>query len=52
MIIGRICGNRYFESLYSSLLTVSLRLARTAFAYAPQKRRDARGLLHGGCAPA
>ena len=36
MIIGRICGNRYFESLYSSLLAVSLRLARTAFAYAPR----------------
>ena len=36
MMIGRICGNRYFESLYSSLLAVSLRLARTAFAYAPQ----------------
>jgi DNA-binding GntR family transcriptional regulator len=35
-IIGRICGNRYFESLYSSLLAVSLRLARTAFAYAPR----------------
>jgi DNA-binding GntR family transcriptional regulator len=35
MIIGRICGNKYFESLYSSLLAVSLRLARTAFAYAP-----------------
>jgi DNA-binding GntR family transcriptional regulator len=34
--IGRICGNRYFESLYSSLLAVSLRLARTAFAYAPR----------------
>ena len=36
MIIGRASGNRYFESLYSSLLTVSLRLARTAFAYAPR----------------
>jgi len=36
MIVGRICGNRYFESLYSSLLAVSLRLARTAFAYAQQ----------------
>ena len=36
MIIGRICGNRYFESLYASLLAVSLRLARTAFAYAPR----------------
>ncbi len=36
MIIGRTCGNRYFESLYSSLLTVSLRLARTAFASAPR----------------
>jgi DNA-binding GntR family transcriptional regulator len=36
MIIGQACGNRYFESLYSSLLAVSLRLARTAFAYAPQ----------------
>jgi DNA-binding GntR family transcriptional regulator len=36
MIIGRSCGNRYFESLYSSLLAVSLRLARTAFGYAPQ----------------
>jgi DNA-binding GntR family transcriptional regulator len=36
MIIGRICGNKYFESLYSSLLAVSLRLARTAFAYAPR----------------
>jgi DNA-binding GntR family transcriptional regulator len=36
MIIGRICGNRYFESLYASLLAVSLRLARTAFAYAPK----------------
>ncbi len=34
--IGRACGNRYFESLYSSLLAVSLRLARTAFAYAPR----------------
>jgi DNA-binding GntR family transcriptional regulator len=36
MIIGRLCGNRYFDSLYSSLLAVSLRLARTAFAYAPR----------------
>ena len=36
MIIGRASGNRYFESLYSSLLTVSLRLARTAFADAPR----------------
>ncbi len=36
MTIGRLCGNRYFESLYSSLLAVSLRLARTAFAYAPR----------------
>lgn len=36
MVIGRLCGNRYFESLYSSLLAVSLRLARTAFAYAPR----------------
>src|SRR6266852_6126103 len=36
MVIGRICGNKYFESLYSSLLAVSLRLARTAFAYAPR----------------
>jgi DNA-binding GntR family transcriptional regulator len=36
MIIGRVCGNKYFESLYSSLLAASLRLARTAFAYAPQ----------------
>jgi DNA-binding GntR family transcriptional regulator len=36
MMIGRMCGNRYFESLYSSLLAVSLRLARTAFAYAPR----------------
>jgi DNA-binding GntR family transcriptional regulator len=35
-VIGRICGNKYFESLYSSLLAVSLRLARTAFAYAPR----------------
>ena len=35
-MIGRTCGNRYFESLYSSLLSVSLRLARTAFAFAPQ----------------
>jgi DNA-binding GntR family transcriptional regulator len=35
LIIGRICGNKYFESLYSSLLSVSLRLARTAFAHAP-----------------
>ena len=36
VVIGRLCGNRYFESLYSSLLAVSLRLARTAFAYAPR----------------
>jgi DNA-binding GntR family transcriptional regulator len=36
MIVGRLCGNRYFESLYASLLSVSLRLARTAFAYAPR----------------
>ena len=36
LIIGRTSGNRYFESLYSSLLTVSLRLARTAFANAPR----------------
>jgi DNA-binding GntR family transcriptional regulator len=35
-IIGRVCGNKYFESLYASLLAVSLRLARTAFAYAPR----------------
>jgi DNA-binding GntR family transcriptional regulator len=36
MVVGRACGNKYFESLYSSLLAVSLRLARTAFAYAPR----------------
>ena len=35
MVTGRACGNKYFESLYSSLLAVSLRLARTAFGYAP-----------------
>jgi DNA-binding GntR family transcriptional regulator len=35
MLVGRACGNRYFESLYASLLAVSLRLARTAFAFAP-----------------
>ena len=35
LIIGRSCGNKYLESLYASLLSVSLRLARTAFAYAP-----------------
>src|SRR5215470_20172501 len=34
-VIARACGNRYFESLYVSLLAVSLRLARTCFAYAP-----------------
>jgi DNA-binding GntR family transcriptional regulator len=35
VVIARACGNRYFESLYVSLLAVSLRLARTCFAYAP-----------------
>jgi DNA-binding GntR family transcriptional regulator len=35
LIVGRSCGNKYLESLYVSLLSVSLRLARTAFAYAP-----------------
>jgi DNA-binding GntR family transcriptional regulator len=35
LVIARACGNRYFESLYVSLLAVSLRLARTCFAYAP-----------------
>jgi DNA-binding GntR family transcriptional regulator len=35
MLVGRACGNRYVESLYASLLAVSLRLARTAFAFAP-----------------
>ena len=34
-IIARACGNPYFESLYTSLLAVSLRLARIVFAYAP-----------------
>jgi DNA-binding GntR family transcriptional regulator len=33
-IIGRSCGNRYFESLYASLLAASLRLAGTAYGYA------------------
>jgi DNA-binding GntR family transcriptional regulator len=36
LTVGHACGNRYFESLYSSLLSVSLRLARTAFAHAPR----------------
>jgi DNA-binding GntR family transcriptional regulator len=36
MAIGGMCGNRYFESLYASLLAASLRLARTAFAHAPK----------------
>jgi DNA-binding GntR family transcriptional regulator len=35
MVVARACGNRYFESLYASLLAVSLRLARIAFAFAP-----------------
>jgi DNA-binding GntR family transcriptional regulator len=43
MVIGRLCGNRYFESLYSSLLAVSLRLARTAFAYAPRSAETHEG---------
>jgi DNA-binding GntR family transcriptional regulator len=43
MVIGRLCGNRYFESLYSSLLAVSLRLARTAFAYAPRSAKAHEG---------
>lgn len=34
-VIACACGNRYFESLYKSLLAISLRLARTMFAYAP-----------------
>ena len=40
LLIGRVCGNRYFESLYSSLLSISLRLARTAFAYSPRAEED------------
>jgi DNA-binding GntR family transcriptional regulator len=39
-VIGRASGNRFIESLYSSLLSVSLRLARTAFAYAPRAGED------------
>ncbi len=39
-LIGAACGNRYFESLYRSLLAVSLRLARTAFVYAPRHDED------------
>jgi DNA-binding GntR family transcriptional regulator len=39
-VIGRASGNRFIESLYSSLLQVSLRLARTAFAYAPRAGED------------
>ena len=41
LIIARACGNRYFESLYVSLLAVSLRLARTCFAYAPMSGEPA-----------
>ena len=40
-VIGKAAGNRYFESLYNSLLAVSLRLARTVFAYAPQSGESA-----------
>ena len=40
-VIGRAAGNRYFDSLYNSLLAVSLRLARTVFAYAPQSGKSA-----------
>jgi DNA-binding GntR family transcriptional regulator len=39
-VIGGACGNRFIESVYSSLLAVSLRLARTAFAYAPRVGED------------
>ena len=39
--IARCCGNRYFESLYTSLLAISLRLARTCFAYAPKSGESA-----------
>ena len=41
LVIARACGNRYFESLYVSLLAVSLRLARTCFAYAPMSGEPA-----------
>jgi DNA-binding GntR family transcriptional regulator len=40
-VVARACGNRYFESLYTSLLAVSLRLARTVFAYAPAENEPA-----------
>lgn len=33
--VARACGNRYVSEQYLALLTISLRLARTAFTYAP-----------------
>ena len=51
-MIGRAAGNRYFDSLYNSLLAVSLRLARTVFAYAPQSGEFAVDYYLEICAPA
>lgn len=36
LVFARACDNRYLGRFYESLLTISLRLARTVFAYAPQ----------------
>jgi len=39
--IADACRNRYFAGLYTSLLAISLRLARVVFAYAPMSGEPA-----------
>lgn len=41
MIVALACGNAYFRDFYASLLTVSQRLARMCFVYAPKSGEPA-----------
>lgn len=41
LAVGHACGNRYLSAHYATLLAVSLRMARTVFAYAPMSGASA-----------
>jgi len=43
LAVARACGNRYLAAQYATLLAVSLRMARTVFAYAPMSGESAEG---------
>ncbi len=43
LAVARACGNRYLSAQYATLLAVSLRMARTVFAYAPMSGESAEG---------